>query len=117
MDLNEMFSAGGLKVLKEELDKRVKYWNLVLEGDPNNGTASGRLEVLMKLLNAINEQLTTTTTELIPEYVPDCDHTFIMEATYAYDRLISQECVGWYYGKPDEERTKRWANRDMKATY
>ena len=117
MDLNEMFSTGGLKVLKEELDKRVKYWTLALEEDPNNGTASGRLEVLMKLLNAINEQLTATTTELIPEYVPDYGHTFIMEATYAYDRLISQECVGWYCGEPDEERTKRWANRDMKATY
>lgn len=117
MDLNEMFSTDGLKVLKEELDRRVKYWSLALEEDPNNGTASGRLEVLMKLLNAINEQLTATTTELIPEYVPDYDHTFIMEATYAYGRLISQECIGWYYGEPDEERTKRWANRDMKATY
>ena len=81
----------------------------------------GDLLTTMHELKAMRTELIqtaeNTTVELIPEYVPDYDHTFIMEATYVSGECISMECVGWYCGEPDDEYIKQYANREMKADY
>jgi hypothetical protein len=42
--------------------------------------------------------------------------TFIMVDTWEDDKIISTECVGWYYGHPDEENTIKFTGK-LKATY
>lgn len=45
------------------------------------------------------------------------DMTFIMKETYDDDNeLISTECVGWYYGEPDEKSTATFIGK-LKAEY
>ena len=117
MNLNEMFTTEGLRILEEELSKGVDDWQDVLRECPSDKVVAERLAVIKKLHEAIKEQLTTTTTELIEEYVPGYDHTFIMEATYVNGDMISVECVGWYCGEPDARYTKLYSDRNMKATY
>lgn len=68
-------------------------------------------------LQQIYERTASITTELIPEYVEEYDHTFIMEATYVNGECVSMECVGWYCGEPDDKYVKEYANRNMKADY
>lgn len=75
----------------------------------------GDLLTTIELLKEMVSDMTTT--ELIPEYVHDYDHTFIMEATYVDGECITMECVGWYCGEPEEALTKQYANRHMKADY
>lgn len=53
--------------------------------------------------------------ELIPGYVPSLDKTIIFEHTYVNKDLVKIELVGFYYGQPDEELTKTYANRDYIA--
>ena len=117
MNLNEMFTTEGLLILKEELGMRINDWHDLLKDCPGDETAKSRLSVLQKLYGSLDEQLSTTVTELIPEYVPGYDHTFIMKATYVNGECKTMECVGWYCGEPTDEYTKRFANHDMKANY
>lgn len=50
-------------------------------------------------------------------YSPYGDMTFIMEDTYDEDgEPVSTECVGWYYGEPDEKSTKVFIGK-LKAEY
>ena len=53
-------------------------------------------------------------------YCEEDDMTFLIESIYDGDLddsiLISQECVGWYYGEPTEENTRKYY-RDLKADY
>lgn len=117
INLNEMFTTGGLQILNEELSMRVNDWQDVLKESPDDEIAAGRLAVVKKLFDVINEQLSMTTKKLIPEYAREYDHTFIMEATYVNGECIMMECVGWYCGEPNEADTEQYANRDMKADY
>jgi hypothetical protein len=50
-------------------------------------------------------------------YAPDADMTFIMEDTYdENDNIISTECIGFYYGEPDDQLTEQYKG-DLKAEY
>lgn len=53
--------------------------------------------------------------ELVPGYIHDLDKTIIFEHTYVNEDLVKIELVGFYYGQPDEELTKTYANRDYVA--
>ena len=53
--------------------------------------------------------------ELVPGYIPGLDKTIIFEHTYVNKDLVKIELVGFYYGQPDEELTKTYANRDYIA--
>ena len=55
--------------------------------------------------------------ELIGEYVPDYDHTFIMEATYVNNECIMMECVGWYCGKPEDDLNEMFGDHDLIGYY
>lgn len=44
------------------------------------------------------------------------DLTFIMEDTYIDDKCYSTECVGFYFGAPDEELTKQYYGK-LKAEF
>lgn len=65
----------------------------------------------------MNENKPNVTTKLVAEYAAGYDHTFIMEETYVDGECVAQECVGWYWGSPDDEATKQFANCKLKATY
>lgn len=38
-------------------------------------------------------------------YAPETDMTFIMLDVYDGDELKSTECIGWYFGSPNEKDT------------
>lgn len=44
-------------------------------------------------------------------YAPDSDITFIVEDTMVNNECIQTQVVGFYYGKPDEELTKKYYGR------
>ena len=48
-------------------------------------------------------------TQIYTTYAEATDMTFIMQDTYsAIGDVISVECVGWYFGEPDEFATKMY---------
>lgn len=50
-------------------------------------------------------------------YAPKADITFLMEEVRDENgELVSTECVGWYYGEPDEDATKTFRGK-LKAEY
>ena len=49
-------------------------------------------------------------------YAPEADMTFIMRDVYDGDQLISTECVGWHYGRPDKILTSEYVGK-LKAEY
>lgn len=53
--------------------------------------------------------------ELIAMYVREYDKTIIFEHTYKDGECIRIELVGWYYGEPNQEDTKNFANRNYVA--
>lgn len=54
---------------------------------------------------------------LLTAYDPHMDITIVFEATYEGEELISQTCVGWYYGEPTDEETREAASHGMQAIY
>ena len=44
------------------------------------------------------------------------DITFIMVDEWLDDEIISTECTGWYYGRPNNEDNKDFIGK-LKATY
>lgn len=47
--------------------------------------------------------------KIIEVYAKDDDLTFIMkEIRTDNDDLLSKEVIGWYYGKPSENNTKKF---------
>lgn len=60
----------------------------------------------------IQETKGNVTIELIASYVPGYDYTVIFEHTYANNEHTKIELVGWYFGEPNEDDTKHYANRD-----
>ena len=49
-------------------------------------------------------------------YQNEYDVTFIMVDTWEDDEIISTECVGWYYGKPNKEDNELFVGK-LKGTY
>ena len=49
-------------------------------------------------------------------YQNEYDVTFIMVDTWEDDEIISTECVGWYYGHPNEEDNDKFVGK-LKGTY
>ena len=49
-------------------------------------------------------------------YADHHDMTFIMEDTYVGNEVASTECVGWYWGEPNEEATQTFIGK-LKAEY
>lgn len=56
-------------------------------------------------------------TEIYTAYAQRNDMTFIMQDVYnEADKLISTECVGWYWGAPSEAETAEFIGK-LKAEY
>lgn len=73
------------------------------------------------IINSVLEKLETSdqvkTGEICTAYAPDTDMTFIMQDVHGeYGENISTECVGWYYGRPDETLTAEYTGK-LKAEY
>ena len=49
-------------------------------------------------------------------YSPNADITFIMKETSNENGPVSTEVVGFYFGEPDEESTKRFVGK-LKAEF
>ena len=49
-------------------------------------------------------------------YAPEYGMTFIMKDVGYNHELESTECIGWYYGAPDDEATEKFAGK-LKAEY
>ena len=49
-------------------------------------------------------------------YKKSYDITFIVVDEWEDDKLISTECVGWYYGPPSEANNVKFTGK-LKATY
>lgn len=55
--------------------------------------------------------------EIYTAFAPHNDITFIMEDTYDESgEIVTTECVGWYYGEPNDEATQTFIGK-VKATY
>ena len=55
--------------------------------------------------------------EIYTAYAPNNDITFIMRDTYHFNgELESTAVIGWYYGEPDEESTRKFIG-DLVAYY
>ena len=55
--------------------------------------------------------------ELYTAYAPANDMTFIMVDTFDEDGApMATECIGWYFGEPNEEATNAFAGQ-LKAEY
>lgn len=56
-------------------------------------------------------------TQTYTTYAKETDMTFIMQDTYDISGdVISVECVGWYFGQPDECATKMYIGK-IKAEF
>lgn len=53
---------------------------------------------------AVVELTNSTQKRTYTTYAPETDQTFIFEET-DYKEITHIECVGWYYGEPDESAT------------
>lgn len=49
-------------------------------------------------------------------YSESSDMTFIMNDTIIDGETTSTECIGWYYGKPNEKYTNEYKGK-LKAEY
>lgn len=56
------------------------------------------------------------TTNIAAYYSREADITFIMRETSNEDGPVSSEVVGFYYGEPDEESTRRFIGK-LKAEF
>lgn len=55
--------------------------------------------------------------QIYTAYAEENDMTFIMVDTInKFGDLISTECVGWYFGEPEEDSTKAFYG-ELKAKY
>lgn len=44
--------------------------------------------------------------EIETAYAPENDLTFIMQYIYHDDELVKMDCIGFYYGEPNDETTR-----------
>ena len=67
-------------------------------------TISGLLMGVVGIVATAVVELTNSTQRTYTTYAPETDQTFIFEET-DYKEITHIECVGWYYGEPDESAT------------
>ena len=69
------------------------------------------------IANCLWKQLELERNPISVHYCEKDDMTFIMQDSYdEKGSLVKQACVGWYYGKPEKNLTKRYIN-DLVAEY
>lgn len=77
-------------------------------------------DYIWNIIYQIDREVEDCKKHLDIHYCKEDDMTFLIESVYDGDRdgsvLISQECVGWYYGEPTEENTKTFY-KSLKADY
>lgn len=117
INLNELLTVSGLRILHDELQMRINDWRDVLDAEPDDEHAKETLQLLSKLNKAIEAQINVTRTEVYSVYAERSDITYIMEDTFVCGTLQSTECVGWYCGEPNDTANIQHANRDMKIIY
>lgn len=49
--------------------------------------------------------------EIYTVYAPAGDMTFIMRDVYNGEEIASTSVIGWYYGEPNNEATKKFAGK------
>lgn len=54
-------------------------------------------------------------TEIETGYIPEMDMTVIIQYTYRNGELITEQIVGFYHGKPDDEMTKEFSTKGTVA--
>lgn len=80
------------------------------------GLGESSLNVMWTLLNKLPDPAKYTL-KLSTEYSASGDKTFILEEVYDKDgNIISIECVGFYYGEPNEIDTNSYYGK-LKAEY
>ena len=69
------------------------------------------------IANCLWKQLELERKPISVHYCEKDDMTFIMQVSYDENgTLIKQACVGWYYGEPEKNLTKRYID-DLVAEY
>lgn len=64
------------------------------------------------IANCLWKQLELERNPISVHYCEKDDISFIMQDSYnEYGNLYRQECIGWYYGKPDAELTKTYTHK------
>lgn len=56
-------------------------------------------------------------TEIYTTYVEGYDRTIVWQEMYLGDEHLQTAIVGWYYGKPSDEATKRYSDSSIIAQY
>lgn len=77
----------------------------------------GDLQTTLIELRCMYDEMAGVTKEIHTPYAEEYDQTFIMEDTFINGELRSTECIGWYFGEPNEEDTAQYADHRLKATY
>ena len=73
--------------------------------------------IIRSVLEKLESDEQVTMGEICTTYAPDTDMTFILqEISDENGGNISTECVGWYYGRPDEDLTTEYIGK-LKAEY
>lgn len=74
-------------------------------------------EAMDKIANCLWKQLELERNPISVHYCEKDDMTFIMRDGYDENgTLVTQACIGWYYGKPEKNLTKRYID-DLVAEY
>lgn len=74
-------------------------------------------EAIDKVASCLWKQLELERNPISTHYCEADDMTFIMQDSYDDNgNLVKQACIGWYYGKPEANLTKRYTC-DLVAEY
>lgn len=73
-------------------------------------------KAITSLADCIHKQALLEQNPINTHYCEKDDMTFIMQSHYDAGILVSQECIGWYYGKPNAESTEIYKH-SLKADY
>lgn len=77
----------------------------------------GLERAIYKIADCIQRQLVLERNPISVHYCEKDDMTFIMQDSYDENgTLVKQACVGWYYGEPEKNLTKRYID-DLVAEY
>lgn len=102
------------------LEAETEYFNIIEDENTINATLTefyiyGGMCQGEKVLHEYKRA--TKTKDIYEAYASANDITFILEDTFDEDgEIISTECVGWYYGEPSEDDTKRFYGK-LKGEY
>lgn len=77
---------------------------------------AAKFDIAEQFLNDL-VSLHCITDETYTTYIAGEDKTIIWYNTYFNGELLSSEVVGWYYGEPDAEATKRYGSSNLTAYF